>query len=507
MWQGQTWDRRLSNLPNLTTGPFDYVPSSLEKSGCNIRDLSPLDRHPHSDGEGDSALAIQPRLQEISGNKPRYIIADSIVSNIALITTPQTESLVSTSPGPATTSNQEQEPVERSAGGESYPPSALDSASLSTVGPRTSQASGLLSIITLPSFIVNDRPRPYSSSAGAQIESPIRPNNYHRKRYSIFGQRLSGTESIPPISPAISEDTGGKRSRPTSSSLQIITSVLKRSGSTASSVRSHSPSSRRSSRRSLGRLNLTPASDDEAAIQWKRLPPLPHAQGIRTTQPPESNTAGRVEEFSTERLPSFRENEFGSPIFLAAHIPLPPSPSTLASSVSSLSYAPPSPQEIPPINGFTTPYASLYPPLPPSIPPTPNSTDKFVGSYTVRRADRTVSPATSTPRNLPSELGETQSNLDTPTTPTALISVSPKNNNDFLPYGLNDDSTVYRMSASAYSQHSSIREFVLPSPSLLGARLSPPPPMSPRGLRPLPPTPGKLSRSVTLYSQTSFTGQ
>ena len=465
----------------------------------------------------------QPRLQEIGGNKPRYFSTSSIVSSVALITIPHTEppaavsSLVSTSPELAPIPNEEQEPVERSASGEiHHPPSTFDSTGLSTAGLRISQASGLLSIITLPSFIVNDRPRTYSSSAGVQIESPVRPNNYHRKRPSIFDQKLSGTESISPISPANSEDTGGKRSRPTSSSLQIITSVLKKSGSVTSSVRPYSPSSHRSSRRSLGRPNLSPGSDDEAAIQWKRLPPLPPAQCTRTTKPPQNRTVSGVEELSTERLPLYRENKPGPPILLTAYVPLPPSPSTLASSVSSLTYAPPSPEDIPPINGFTTPYA-LYPPLPPSNPPSPrqfnypptvNPVDRSMDAHTVHRADRTVSLAISTLPRLPSEVGETQLNLNDPTTATTPISTLPRNNNGFLPYGPNEDATIYRRSASAYSQHSSVQELVLPSPSLLGVvRSSPPPPMSPRGPRPLPPTPGQLSRSVTSYSQTSSTGQ
>ena len=465
----------------------------------------------------------QPRLQEIGGNKPRYFsTSESTVSDVALITTPHTEplaaapSLLPTSLEPAATPNQEQEePVERSAGGGDHHPPTFDSTRLSTAGSRISQGSGLLSIITLPSFILNDRPRPYSSSAGAQTESPVQPNNYHRKRPSVFGQRLSGAESIPPISPANSENTGGKISRPTSNSLRIITSVFRRSGSTVSSVRSCSPSSsRHSSRRSLGRLNLSPGSEDEAAIQWKRLPPLPPAQSIRVTQSPQSRTGSGIDEFSTERLPSYRESDPRSPIFLAAHIPLPPSPSSLVSSVSSLTYAPPSFEDISPTNSFVSPYSS-YPPLPPSIPssprqfshpPTPNSTERFIDTHTVYRADRTVSFAISTLRRPPSEVGETQSNPNTLSIVTTPISVLLGNNNGPPPYGPNDDATVYRRSAPAYSRHSSVQELVLPSPSSLGVRSSPPPPMSPRGPRPLPPTPGQLNRSAMLYSRTSFTG-
>ena len=489
---------------------FDYIPSSPEKSGLNIPDCSSPDRHFRPDGEGDTTSVTRP------GNKPRYFsTSDSIVSDVALITTSHTEplaaapSLVSTSLEPTATPNQEQEkPVERTAGAESHPPLASDSARLSTAESRISQASGLLSIITLPSFIVSDRPRPYSSSARAQTESPVQPNNYDRKRPSILSQRLSGGELTLPLSPANSENTGGKMSRPAFNSLRIITSVFRRSGSTASSVRSCSPSSRCSSRRSLGRLNLSPGSEDEAAIQWKRLPPLPSAQGIRTTQSPQSGTGSGVEEFSTERLPSYRESDPRSPIFLATHIPLPPSPSTLASSVSSMTYGSPSLEEISPTNGFITP-STPYPPLPPSIspspgqfsyPPTPNSTDRFAGTHTVRRADRTVSLAIVSPRRLLSEVGGTRLNLNTLSTVTTPISVLPWNSNGLPPYCSNGHATIHRGNGSAYSRHYSLQELVLPSPSLLGIQSSPLPPMSPRGPRPLPPTPGQLNRSAALYS-------
>lgn len=490
---------------------FDYIPGSPEKSAFSIRDSSPPDRHFRPDGEGDTTSVTQP------GDKPRYFTTSgSIVSDVVLITTPRTEplaaacSLVPTSLEPAATPNQEQkEPAERSARGESHPPLAFDSARLSMAESRNSQASGLLSIITLPSFIVNDQPRPYSSSARARTESPVQPNNYDHKRPSIFGQRLSGAESILPLSLANSENTGGKTSRPTSGSLRIITSVFRRSGSTASSVRSCSPSSRRSSRRSLGRPNLSPGSEDEAAIQWKRLPPLPLAQGICTAQSPQSRTGSGVEEFSTERLPSCRESDPKSPIFLASHIPLPPSPSTLASSVSSINYASPSFEDIPPTNGFITPYAS-YPPLPPSIPPspgqlsyppTPNSANRFTDIHTVHRADRTVSLAMGTPRRSPREAGGTRLNLNTLSTGTTPIRVLPKNNDGLPPYGSNGHTIIYRRSASGYSRHYSLPELVLPSPLLLGVESSPLSPMSPRGPRPLPPTPGQLNRSATLYSQ------
>jgi hypothetical protein len=527
--QGRTWDERLSNLPKFTRF-FDCIRSSLKKIGCNIRDRLPLDRHFRPDGKRDSTSVTQPRLQEVDGDKPRCSSASSIVSDVALVTNPHTEpptivlSPVSTLPELAAIPNQEQESLEHSAGGET--PSAPDSAGLRTAGSRTSQVSGRsLSIMTLPSFLTNDPPQTYSSSIGAQIESPIRPNNYHHKQSSIFDQRLSGTESVPQISPAHSEDTGGKRSRPTPGSLQIITSALKRSSSAASSVRSCSPSSRRSSRRSLGRSNLSPGSEDEAVAQWKRLPPLHPVQVIHTTQPPQSRAASGIEEFSTERLFLHREIEPGSPIFLAAYIPLPPSPSTSASSVSSLTYAPPSPEGIPPINDFMTPYASYpplppfispsprkYPPLPPSVPPlprqfscppTPNSTDRFVDAHTVHRADRAASLAISTPRSSPNEVGGAQPNLNTLTTVTNPIPVLPGKDSGFLPYGPNNDATTYRRNAPAYSRHSSVQELVLPSPSLFG----PPPTMSPGGPRPLPLTPGQLSRSVTLCSRASSTGR
>jgi len=487
---------------------FDYIPGSPEKSGFNIRDCSPPDRHFHPDGEGDTTSVTQP------GNKPRHFsTSDSNVSDVVLITTPHTEplaaasSLVSISLEPAATPNQKQkEPVKRSAGGESRPPLASNSARLSTAESRISQASGLLSIITLPSFIVNDRPRPYSSSARARTESPVQPNNYDRKRPSILGQRLSGAELILPLSLANSENTGGKTSRPTSSSLRIITSVFRRSGSTASSVRSCSPSSRRSSRHSLGRPNLSPGSEDEAAIQWKRLPPLPFAQGIRTTQSPQSRTGSGIEEFSTERLPSYRESDPRSPVFLASHIPLPPSPSTSASSVSSITYASPSLEDIPPANGFITPYAS-YPPLPPSIPPspgqfsyppTPKFTNRFTDTHTVHRADRTVSLPTGTLHRSPREAGRTRLNFNTLSTGTTPICVLPRNNDGLPPYGSKGHMTIHRRSASAYS----LPELVLPSP-LSSVQSSPLPPMSPRGPRPLPPTPGQLNRSATLYPQTT----
>ena len=221
------------------------------------------------------------------------------------------------------------------------------------------------------------------------MESPIRP--HQRKRSSLFGQRLSGTDCVPPASPANDEDASSNGSRPVSGALRIITSMLKRRGSaSSSSLRSSATSSRHSSRHLSRRPNLSLGAEDEAVIEWKRLPPLPSAHGSSATQTPQSRRATGVGDFPVGLLPSYHEKEPKPPGFFAPFIPLPPSPSVLASPVSSLAYAPPSPSEIPPINGFTTPYESYpplppsvlstpgsfcYPPLPPSIPPTPRSFD------------------------------------------------------------------------------------------------------------------------------------
>lgn len=510
----------MSNLPNPTTGSFGSIPGSPEENGCNIHVRSPLDRHFPSDNAGRSTLTTtRLRLQEIGGNKPRYFWANSIVSNVALITTPHTEPalatspLVSTLPEPTTTPEQEKEPEECSAGVESHPSSVLHSAGSNTVRSRASQASRSLSTITLPSFISSDQPRPHSSSVGMQIESASRPIDHHRRGFSIFGQRFGKTGSVSPVN---DEDTGCKRSRPASSSLQIITSVLKGSGSTTSPVRSLVPPSRRSSRHSSRRLNLSPGSEDEAAIQWERLPPL--ARGILPASSSQNHTVNGAEELSTERFPSYCENEPRPQVFLATHVPLPPSPSMLSSSASSLTYAPPSSEDIPPINGFTAPYVS-YPPLPPSIPSTPgtfsyppttHSTDRFADAHTVHRASRTVSLVINTLRPLSGEVGRTHSNLSTPTTTTTL-SASPGNDSGCSPRGPGDSvigpPVHHGSAASAHSQYPDVQELVPPPPPLPIVPLNPPLHTSPRGPRPLLTTPAQLNRSATMYSQTSSTGQ
>ena len=464
-------------------------------------------------------MTTRPRLQEVSDNKPRYFSANSIVSNVALITTQPAaaaSSIVSTSPELAAQPDFGQEPVESFAEDETNPPSAFNPADFNRTRSRASQASGLLSIITLPSFIANDRPRTYSSSAGVEMESPVRPHNHHRKRSSIFGQRLSGTGSVPPVSPVNDEVAGGKRSRPASGAIQVITSALRRNGSASSSVRSSSPSSRRSSRRSLSRPNLSLGAEDEAAIEWKRLPPLPTTQGNRPTPSSQSRRMSGVEDLSTELLSSRRENELNSPVFLPAHVPLPPSPSTLASSVSPLTYASPPSEEIPSTNSLTTPYPS-YPhlshpipsaPGPLSYPPTPRSTNRSMEAHTVRVGDRTVSPAISALGRLPGDADRAHLNLNTQT--AATLSASPGHNARLLPYGPDNDGTersIRRDSpVSLYSRYSDIQELVLLPPPSLAASSSPTPPSSPRGPRPLP-TPGQLGRSGTPHSQTSSASQ
>ena len=123
------------------------------------------------------------------------------------------------------------------------------------------------------------------------------------------------------------------------------------------------------------------------------------------------------------------------------------------------------------------------------------------GFHTVHRADRTVSLAMGTLRRSPREAGRTRLNLNTLSTGTTPIRVLPRNNDGLPPYGSNGHTTIHRRSASGYSRHYSLPELVLPSPLLLGVESNPLPPMSPRGPRPLPPTPGQLNRSATLYSQ------
>ena len=605
--KGRVCDSRSSISPSFVARSLDKAPSSPEKSVGEIFDRSPLDRRFPPINERGSTLVGSPRLQEISGGIPRFFNPPSIVSNIAQITTPPavpaptSATIISTSPEPLAKTVQPTEPASED---ENHPPSAFGTSLINTVRSRGSHGSGLLSIITLPSFITNDRPRPYSSSAAVQLESPVQPQGHYRKQSSIFSLTFSGTNPSTPISPASDSDASGKRSRPTSSALQLITSVLKRDGST-SSLRSSSPSSRRSSRRSLGRRNPSHAGEDEAIIQWNKLPPLPNSQGTSPMHNRDSQRTSEGKHMSTDRTSSYFEKEPKPPFFLAAHIPLPPSPSTMVSSVSSLSYAPPSPGEIPPTNGFTTPYTSHsypplppsipstpgsssypplppsapstpgkfnypplppstpstpgqscypslppsipstpstpgqfrypplppstpstpgllsyfplppstpstpglfnYPPLPPSVPSTPSSADKFMDVDASRVADPL---AINILRRPPNEFCRTYSDLDSPTTGT--VSLFPENTDNS-----NDDGTgrsIYRQSASscsAYSQFSGVQEVVLPPMPMWTFPSSPPPLMSPRGPRPrpLPPVPTQLSRSGTLYSQTSSTDQ
>ena len=453
----------------------------------------------------------QPRLQEISSVKPRYFSVQSIVSNVAMITTPHTDptpatpAVVSASIEPAAKSDPEI--VERPTEGERRPSSAFDTTNFNVARSRGSHTSGLLSIITLPSFISNDRSGPYSSSAGARVESPIQPNR--RKPSSLFGQMF---DIVPPTTPTDESAGGntGKRSRPTSGALQLITSVLKRSGSTSPSVRSASPSPRRSLRRFPGWLNPSLSAEDEAAIEWKRLPLLPLIQGSPTIQASQLLRVAGVEEFPTERLPSYCEKDLKPPSFLAPHVPLPPSPSTMASSVSSLAYALPSPAEIPPINGFTTPYTSYPPPPIPSAhspfdrPPIPRSAEKITDAHTIHATESTTSLADNTLRRVSDDVGSDSSNLTTPM--TAAFSVFSGNSSGSLPYPPNGDeprlSICRESTVSAFSQHSTI---LFPLPPLLTLSSSPPPPTSPRGPRPLPP--GQRSRGRTLYSQTNSIGR
>ena len=362
---------------------------------------------------------------------------------------------------------------------------------------RVSQASGL-SFITLPSFIASDRPHHYSSSVGVQTESPVRL--HHRKRSSLFEQRF-GIDAVNPISPGNEEGMGSVGARPMPGASQNIPLQLKRKGTTPPPVISPSPPSR-PPRRFPGRLNLTLGAGDEAITEWRRLPPLP------SSQPSQSSRATEVEDLPMERLPSYYEEEPKPPAFSAWHVPLPPSPSTLASPGSSLSYATSSPAEIPP---YTT-----YPPLPYSTPstprsfnhpPTPRSTDEFMDAYSTPPADPTVSLAINTLHHLPGDAGWTRSNFSTPTTTTH--STFPGSNDGSLSYyspiGDGAGRSVYRRSiVSAFSQGSAIQELVLPSPPPSIFPSSPPPPMSPRGPRPLP-TSGQLKRSGTSHTQASST--
>ena len=375
--QGRDWDERFSAAPTFTNKSFDAIPGSPKKSAVDIFDRSPLDLHFSPNSQRGSMLAPKPQLQEMGGKKPRYFSANSIVSDVALLTTPPVNptptslTLVATPLEPVV--QLDQDPTGSAVEGENHPPAAFNTALFNSTTSRYSNGSGLLSIITLPSFITNDRPRTQSSSTAAKMESPVQPQSHYRKQSSNLSQRFSATESCPPASPVSEGDTVGKRSRPSSTMLQIITSALKRSSSsTSSSMRSVSPSSRRSSRRSLGRRNPSLGADDEAVIQWRKLPPIPTVQGSPAMQNSPSPGAGEVKGAPSERLPSYAEKDPKPHFFLPAQIPLPPSPLTAASSVSSLAYAPPSPQEISPINCFTTSYLSHFP-LPPSVPSTPRS--------------------------------------------------------------------------------------------------------------------------------------
>lgn len=394
--------------------------------------------------------------------------------------------------------------MECSAEGDAHSPSDFNTANFNPArtSSRCSETSGLLSIITLPSFIANDRPRTYQSSSGARIESPIR-SSHHHKRSSLLGQEFSRTGT--PVSPVNDEDAVGKEGRPASGTLQIITSALKRRSS-SSSTRSTPTSSRRSSRRFLGKSNLSHSAEDEAVIEWMRLPPLPSTHSTSAAQTPQSGGETGEKDFPAERLPSYCEEEPEQSDFLALHIPLPPSPSSM---VSSLAYALPSPVEMSPIKGITTPHTS-YPPLPPSIPPTPEpsshpptlqSPDRSTDARRARSADSIVSLAMSTLRRLSGSVGWTHSDPNTPTTATPAL---PGNNNGFSFYGPSGDGTgssIYRGSTfSAFSQRSTLAS----PPSLLVSPSSPPRPMSPRGPRPLLPQ-SQLSRNGSLYSPGSST--
>ena len=438
----------------------------------------------------------QPWLQEVGSSKPQYFNTNSIMSNVASITTPYTDPV------------SDLEPTERFAEGESFHPFAFNTTGCNSARSRSSYASGLLSIITLPSFITNDRPLPYSSPVGVRVECPVRLNNHHRKQSSLIGRRFSGTDSVLPVSSVNDDDMSSKWS------LQIITSALEWSSSISSPVGLHSPS--RSPRSSQGRLNLSLDAEDEAAMRWRELPSLPSTQGVSSIQTPHSRRATGVGNFSTEWLPSYCEKELKPPGFFAARVPLPHSPSTPPPSVSPLRYALPSPDGIPPTNGFTTPYAS-YPLLPSSIspspgpfsyPPTPRSSDKFMDVHTIHRADQTLSLTINTPHRLSDVVCRTHSKLYTPTTPT--LFALPGNNSGFLPYAPDDDRTrgsIYRRSGvSAYSQSSTIQDILLPPPPSLAASSSPSTPVSRRGPRPLP-IPGQAGRSRTPYSQKGSTAQ
>ena len=306
------------------------------------------------------------------------------------------------------------------------------------------------------------------------MEGPLQ--DHHRKASSLFGYLFGGIDAIPPVSPANDEDASGKKSWPTSSTLQSITSVLKRSDSAPTSPR------RSPSRPFPRRLNISLGTGNEAVTAWKRLPPLPSVQGVLATNPSQSHRAADVEDLP--KSPFHHKEEPKSPGFRTSHDTLPASPSTVASSESSLVYAPPSPTEIPPINGLTIPHTS-YPPLPTSVPsisgsfsypPTPRCADNFMDTRAIHAVGQIAHPVT---------------------------------NNSPLPYGPDRDgvgrSIRLGSMVSAFSQHSTAQELVLPPLALLDSPPSPSRSMSPKGPRPRP-APGQLSRSAA-HSQEGFTDQ
>ena len=99
------WGGQLSDLPTFATNSLVNSPTSLEKSRSVIQGRSPLDRHPPPHGEQESPS--QARLQEIGGGKPWYSMARSIISNVAVITTPSAEpTIAGDSPLPSSSSGQ-----------------------------------------------------------------------------------------------------------------------------------------------------------------------------------------------------------------------------------------------------------------------------------------------------------------------------------------------------------------------------------------------------------------
>ena len=329
-----------------------------------------------------------------------------------------------------------------------------------------------------------------------QSESPIRL--HHRKLSSLFEQKY-GIDAVNPIPPGDEEGTGGVGTRPIPGASQTVLSQLNRKGTTPLPLPSLSPPSR-PPRRFPGRLNIALGAGDEAITEWRRLPPLP------PTQPLQIPRAARLE----ERLPSYYEEEPRPPPFTAWQVPLPPSPSTLASLESSLSYATTSHAENPPY--------MTYPPHRPAVssthgsfsnPPTPRSVDRFMDSFSTPGSDPSVSLAIHTLRRSSGDAGWTHPNFNTPT--TATISAFPGSHDGSLPFyspvGDGAEPSGYRRSIiSAFSQTSGVQEIVVPSPPSSIVPSSPPPPLSPRGPRPLL-APGQLKRSGTSNTQASSTEQ